>query len=81
MFEKVLTFVLVAAIRAYRMTIGLVLPDSCRYSPSCSAFAVEALRTYGPWRGTWLAVRRVLRCHPFHAGGYDPVPGLNEEGK
>jgi len=82
MLRGLLTSVLVSVIQLYRMTVGLLLPNSCRYSPSCSVYAMGALRTHGPWRGLWLAVRRVLRCHPFHAGGYDPVPGLKtKEGK
>ncbi len=82
MLRGLLTAILVSLIQLYRMTVGLLLPNSCRYSPSCSVYAMGALRTHGPWHGLWLAVRRVLRCHPFHAGGYDPVPGFKtKEGK
>ena len=65
---------LVYAVRAYQVSLGPLLPPSCRYYPSCSAYAIEALERHGAWRGTWLSVRRILRCHPFRPGGYDPVP-------
>ena len=65
---------LVLGVRAYQVAIGPLLPPSCRYYPSCSAYAVEALERHGAARGSWLAVRRILRCHPFRPGGYDPVP-------
>jgi putative membrane protein insertion efficiency factor len=65
---------LLAVIRFYRTAISPALPPSCRYTPSCSAYAAEAIETYGAGRGSWLALRRLLRCHPFHAGGHDPVP-------
>ena len=65
---------LVLLIRGYRATISPLLPPACRYTPSCSRYAVEAITRHGALRGTWLAARRLLRCHPFHAGGYDPVP-------
>lgn len=65
---------LLAVIGFYRTVISPALPPSCRYTPSCSAYAVEAIELHGAGRGSWLALRRLLRCHPFHAGGHDPVP-------
>jgi uncharacterized protein len=65
---------LVALIRGYQIVLSPLLPAACRYYPSCSAYAVEALEKYGALRGSWLAVKRIGRCHPFRAGGYDPVP-------
>jgi putative membrane protein insertion efficiency factor len=69
-----ITRLLLAPVRFYRMAISPLRPANCRYTPTCSAYAVEAIERFGPARGLWLAVRRVLRCHPFHAGGHDPVP-------
>lgn len=66
--------VLIALVRAYQMFLGPLLPAACRYTPSCSMYAIEALEKHGAWRGFILAVRRIGRCHPFHVGGYDPVP-------
>ena len=66
--------VLVALITVYRTAISPLRPPTCRYLPTCSEYAVEAVTVHGAWRGGWLAVRRLLRCHPFHAGGHDPVP-------
>ena len=65
--------VLTAPIRLYQRVISPALPRRCRYEPTCSAYAAEAIRTYGPLRGIVLAVWRVLRCNPFSHGGYDPV--------
>jgi putative membrane protein insertion efficiency factor len=61
-------------IRGYQLIFSPHFPPSCRYVPVCSAYAYEAVQKYGPVRGLWLALRRILRCHPFHHGGYDPVP-------
>ena len=66
--------VLILFIRAYQVAIGPLMPPSCRYYPSCSAYGIEALEKHGAIRGSWLTARRILRCHPFVPGGYDPVP-------
>jgi len=65
---------LVFVIELYRRLVSPLMPPSCRYHPSCSAYAQEALRKHGLLRGARLAAGRILRCHPFHAGGWDPVP-------
>ncbi len=65
---------LIAPIRLYQMTVSRVLPPSCRFSPSCSHYAIEALVRHGPVKGGWLALRRIGRCHPWGPSGYDPVP-------
>jgi uncharacterized protein len=70
----VIARVLLSLIGFYRSAISPALPPSCRYTPSCSAYAIEAVELHGAGRGSWLAARRLLRCHPFHAGGHDPVP-------
>lgn len=67
-------WLLVALVRTYQLFISPLLPPVCRYYPSCSAYAVEALERYGARRGSWLAVKRIGRCHPFRPGGFDPVP-------
>lgn len=61
-------------IRGYQKFISPALPPSCRFSPSCSQYALEAVSKYGALKGIWLGVRRLIRCHPFNPGGYDPVP-------
>lgn len=63
-----------AIIRFYQLTLGRVLPPSCRFRPSCSRYGYEAIDKYGLLRGGWLAIRRIGRCHPWNPGGYDPVP-------
>jgi uncharacterized protein len=64
---------LVIIIRIYQIFISPIFPQSCRYYPTCSEYAITAIRRYGPLKGSWKALLRVLRCHPFHPGGYDPV--------
>ena len=67
--------VAMALIRFYRKYLsGLKPAPTCRFSPTCSAYALEAIERYGARKGTWLAIKRIARCHPFHKGGYDPVP-------
>ena len=68
------TLLLTAPIRAYQVLVSPLLGPRCRFYPSCSSYAVEAIRRHGPVRGTWLALRRLLRCHPWNPGGPDPVP-------
>ena len=65
---------LIALLNAYRYLLSPFLGNHCRFYPSCSSYAVTALETHGAARGSWLALRRLLRCHPWHAGGFDPVP-------
>jgi putative membrane protein insertion efficiency factor len=66
--------VLVALLRGYQYLFRPMFGRNCRFVPSCSEYAIEAIGRYGAARGTWLTVRRVSRCHPWHPGGYDPVP-------
>jgi uncharacterized protein len=65
---------LIGLIRLYQLTLRPFIGTQCRFEPHCSAYAIEALRLHGAFRGTWLTIRRVLRCNPWHAGGLDPVP-------
>ncbi len=65
---------LIAVLRAYRLVVSPLYGQVCRYHPSCSAYALEAVTVHGSVRGSWLAVRRLIRCHPWSRGGYDPVP-------
>ena len=65
---------LIVLIRFYQICISPLKPPTCRFTPTCSAYALEALRKHGLFKGSWLAVRRILRCHPWGGSGYDPVP-------
>ncbi len=66
--------ILLWLIRFYRAALSPMHPACCRFTPTCSQYALEAVEKYGALKGGWLALRRILRCHPFHEGGYDPVP-------
>lgn len=71
--------ILIALVRFYQVAISSWTPPACRFTPTCSAYAIDAVRRHGAGRGSWLAVRRLARCHPFGGHGFDPVPG-GEEG-
>ena len=74
MISKILTELLILPISFYRACISPLTPPSCRFTPTCSQYAIEALRRHGPMRGSWLTLRRLLRCHPWGGRGFDPVP-------
>ena len=73
MRNRIVTSFLVGMISFYQGVISPMIPRCCRFYPSCSAYAKEAIRQWGLWRGGWLSFRRLIRCHPFNPGGYDPV--------
>ncbi len=72
--KKVFSFVFLALIRFYQVAISPLKPPSCRFTPTCSQYAIEAIKKHGPFKGLYLAIRRILRCHPWGGSGYDPVP-------
>ena len=78
-WQRALAAPLIAVIRLYQLALSPVLGASCRFEPSCSHYAITALRQHGPLAGSWLTVKRLLRCHPGCKGGYDPVPGVQED--
>ncbi|GAB4145057.1 MAG: membrane protein insertion efficiency factor YidD [Sphingomonadales bacterium] len=67
-------WLLIGLIQLYRYTFSLLLGPRCRYQPTCSAYAIDAIAAHGAWRGGWLAVKRIGRCHPWGGSGFDPVP-------
>ncbi len=71
--------ILILIVKVYRKTVSPLLPPSCIYTPTCSAYAEEAIQKHGAVRGSVLAVKRILRCHPWHTGGYDPVPEVKKD--
>lgn len=72
--KKLLENILCLLIRFYQICISPLFPSSCRFYPTCSSYALEAVQKYGPWNGIVLAVKRIIRCNPYCKGGYDPVP-------
>ena len=79
--RKILTAPLILLIQAYRYLISPLLGHHCRYTPTCSQYAIEAIEAHGIARGSWLALKRLASCHPWHSGGYDPVPSVGTEQK
>lgn len=73
MISKLPAYLATLLIKVYRFAISPILPSSCRFYPSCSEYAIEALGKYGLLKGSWLALKRIARCHPLSAGGHDPV--------
>jgi len=72
--SKILSKIMIGSIRFYQYAISPYLPPSCRYSPSCSVYGIEALKKYGPFKGGWLTIKRIASCNPWGGSGYDPVP-------
>ena len=71
-------FLALGMIRLYKRYLSPMLPSACIYEPTCSMYTYQAIERYGVIRGSWMGMKRIARCHPFHAGGYDPVPDLEE---
>lgn len=74
MIKKILSFVVLLPVYFYRSFISPFTPPACRYTPTCSQYAIDAVKKHGPFKGVWLTVKRLLRCHPWGGSGYDPVP-------
>ena len=72
--KKIINFILILPIRFYQLCISPLFPPTCRFTPSCSEYAIQALRKHGAIKGLWLIVKRISRCHPWGGSGYDPVP-------
>jgi putative membrane protein insertion efficiency factor len=74
MMHAIFRFLFMALIRVYQKVISPMLPNACRYTPTCSQYGLEAIQKHGPWKGLWLALKRFARCGPWGGHGYDPVP-------
>ncbi|WP_010662311.1 membrane protein insertion efficiency factor YidD [Marinilabilia salmonicolor] len=73
-FKKVLVFLLIIPVRIYQWVISPMIGPSCRYTPTCSVYSVQALKKHGPFKGLWLSIKRILSCNPWGGSGHDPVP-------
>lgn len=76
---KTLSYLLILSVKVYQWLISPLFPSSCRYQPTCSHYMIEALHIHGPFRGFWLGIKRISRCHPWGRWGYDPVPPKNDD--
>jgi len=74
MLKRTLSKIFIFFLRFYKYSISPLLPPSCRYTPTCSVYGIEAIQKYGPFKGGWLTIKRILSCHPWGGHGYDPVP-------
>ena len=72
--KKIFSLLLIIPIKSYQIIISPLLGPSCRFTPTCSQYAVEAIQKYGPFKGSWLSLKRIIKCHPWGGSGYDPVP-------
>lgn len=72
--KRIFSYLLIIPIKIYQIIISPLLGPSCRFTPTCSQYAVEAIQKYGPFKGSWLSFKRILKCHPWGGSGYDPVP-------
>ncbi len=72
--KKILSLPFILLVRVYQYLISPLLPTTCRYTPSCSSYTIEALKKYGPVKGGWLGIKRIVSCHPWGSHGHDPVP-------
>ncbi|GAB4428935.1 MAG: membrane protein insertion efficiency factor YidD [Bacteroidia bacterium] len=78
MIARLVSAILILLVRLYKALISPFFNNACRYVPTCSQYAIEALQVHGPLRGSWLAIRRISSCHPWGGSGYDPVPGTED---
>ena len=72
-------YILLKLVRFYQIAISPMKPPSCRFYPTCSHYGLEAIERFGPFKGSWLTIKRILKCHPLHPGGFDPVPEKQEK--
>ena len=72
--SKLVNYLLIGLVQFYRYALSPLKPSTCRFYPTCSMYMLQALRRYGPLKGSYLGIKRILKCHPFHEGGYDPLP-------